>query len=93
MVHNGKQYLPVTVTQDMVGHKLGEFAHTKKKFVYKYVLLPFIAFTLAFMALFHVSSALLTASILGTRRTNRRYSSACKRRRYLFRPVYRGRRG
>ncbi|EIN03584.1 mitochondrial 30S ribosomal protein S19 [Punctularia strigosozonata HHB-11173 SS5] len=34
-VHNGKQYLPVTVTQDMVGHKLGEFAHTKKKFSYK----------------------------------------------------------
>jgi hypothetical protein len=46
MVHNGKQYLPVTVTQDMVGHKLGEFAHTKKKFVYKYVLLLSIAFLL-----------------------------------------------
>ncbi|KAI6030122.1 mitochondrial 37S ribosomal protein RSM19 [Pisolithus marmoratus] len=26
MVHNGKDYIPVTVTQDMVGHKLGEFA-------------------------------------------------------------------
>ncbi|KAF5353261.1 hypothetical protein D9756_007978 [Leucocoprinus leucothites] len=35
MVHNGKDYLPVTVTQDMVGHKLGEFAHTKKRFTYK----------------------------------------------------------
>ncbi|KAI6106310.1 hypothetical protein EDD16DRAFT_1630269 [Pisolithus croceorrhizus] len=35
MVHNGKDYLPVTVTQDMVGHKLGEFAHTKKRFVYR----------------------------------------------------------
>ncbi|KAI0060010.1 ribosomal protein S19/S15 [Artomyces pyxidatus] len=35
MVHNGKDYLPVTVTQDMVGHKLGEFSHTKKRFVYK----------------------------------------------------------
>lgn len=37
LVHNGKDYLPVTVTQDMVGHKLGEFSHTKKRFVYKYV--------------------------------------------------------
>lgn len=38
MVHNGKDYIPVTVTQDMVGHKLGEFAHTKKRFVYRYVM-------------------------------------------------------
>ncbi|KAG0698550.1 hypothetical protein DFH29DRAFT_983849 [Suillus ampliporus] len=35
MVHNGKDYVPVTITQDMVGHKLGEFAHTKKRFTYK----------------------------------------------------------
>ncbi|OBZ74617.1 37S ribosomal protein S19, mitochondrial [Grifola frondosa] len=35
MVHNGKDYVPVVVTQDMVGHKLGEFAVTKKRFVYK----------------------------------------------------------
>ncbi|PAV15761.1 ribosomal S19 S15 [Pyrrhoderma noxium] len=35
MVHNGKSYTPVNVTQDMVGHKLGEFAPTKKRFVYK----------------------------------------------------------
>ncbi|KAF8063949.1 mitochondrial ribosome small subunit component RPS19 [Lyophyllum atratum] len=35
MVHNGKDYLPVLVTQDMVGHKLGEFSHTKKRFNYK----------------------------------------------------------
>ncbi|KDQ50777.1 hypothetical protein JAAARDRAFT_73997 [Jaapia argillacea MUCL 33604] len=34
-VHNGKDYLPVLVTQDMVGHKLGEFAHTKKRFIYR----------------------------------------------------------
>jgi hypothetical protein len=26
--------MPVTVTQDMVGHKLGEFANTKKNFVW-----------------------------------------------------------
>lgn len=28
-VHNGKQHLPVFVTEDMVGHKLGEFAPTR----------------------------------------------------------------
>jgi hypothetical protein len=37
LVHNGKDYVPVMVTQDMVGHKLGEFSHTKKRFVYKCV--------------------------------------------------------
>jgi small subunit ribosomal protein S19 len=29
MVHNGRQHLQVTVTEDMVGHKLGEFAPTR----------------------------------------------------------------
>jgi len=29
-VHNGKNHLPVYVTEDMVGHKLGEFAPTRK---------------------------------------------------------------
>ena len=28
-VHNGKSFLPVFVTEDMVGHKLGEFAPTR----------------------------------------------------------------
>jgi len=28
-VHNGKQHVPVYVTENMVGHKLGEFAHTR----------------------------------------------------------------
>lgn len=28
-VHNGKKFLPVFVTEDMVGHKLGEFAFTR----------------------------------------------------------------
>jgi small subunit ribosomal protein S19 len=28
-VHNGKQFLPVFVTENMVGHKLGEFALTR----------------------------------------------------------------
>jgi hypothetical protein len=43
LVHNGKDYVPVTVTQDMVGHKLGEFSHTKKRFVYKCVCLLILA--------------------------------------------------
>jgi small subunit ribosomal protein S19 len=29
LVHNGKQHLKVFVTEDMVGHKLGEFAPTR----------------------------------------------------------------
>lgn len=29
-VHNGKKHIEVFVTEDMVGHKLGEFAHTRK---------------------------------------------------------------
>ncbi len=28
-VHNGKKFIPVFVTEDMVGHKLGEFAPTR----------------------------------------------------------------
>ncbi|ETI61013.1 30S ribosomal protein S19 [Marinomonas profundimaris] len=28
-VHNGRQHVPVLVTEDMVGHKLGEFAPTR----------------------------------------------------------------
>jgi small subunit ribosomal protein S19 len=29
-VHNGKVHIPVFITEDMVGHKLGEFSLTKK---------------------------------------------------------------
>ncbi|OQW94670.1 MAG: 30S ribosomal protein S19 [Beggiatoa sp. IS2] len=28
-VHNGRQHLPIFVTENMVGHKLGEFAITR----------------------------------------------------------------
>ena len=28
-VHNGKQHIPVYVTENLVGHKLGEFSHTR----------------------------------------------------------------
>ncbi len=29
-VHNGKDFIPVSVTEEMVGHKLGEFSPTRK---------------------------------------------------------------
>jgi len=29
-VHNGKEHIPVLVTEEMVGHKLGEFSPTTK---------------------------------------------------------------
>ena len=28
-VHNGRQHIPVLINEDMVGHKLGEFAPTR----------------------------------------------------------------
>jgi small subunit ribosomal protein S19 len=32
LVHNGKDFIPVKVREEMVGHKLGEFAPTTKFF-------------------------------------------------------------
>ena len=29
-VHNGREHLEVLVTEEMVGHRLGEFSHTRK---------------------------------------------------------------
>jgi small subunit ribosomal protein S19 len=29
-VHNGKDHIPVTIAEEMVGHRLGEFSPTKK---------------------------------------------------------------
>ena len=29
-VHNGKTHIPVLITENMVGHKLGEFSPTRK---------------------------------------------------------------
>ena len=29
-IHNGKTHIPVYITENMVGHKLGEFAPTRK---------------------------------------------------------------
>jgi small subunit ribosomal protein S19 len=30
MVHTGKEYVPVTITEEMIGFRLGEFAPTRK---------------------------------------------------------------
>ena len=30
-VHNGKEYVPVKITPEMIGHRLGEFAPTTKR--------------------------------------------------------------
>ena len=29
LIYNGKKFIPITISEDMVGHKLGEFAPTK----------------------------------------------------------------
>lgn len=29
-VHNGREFIPVYITEEMVGHKLGEFSLTRK---------------------------------------------------------------
>ncbi len=31
MVHQGKEFFPVTITEEMLGHRLGEFALTRKR--------------------------------------------------------------
>ena len=28
-IHNGKKFIPITISDEMVGHKLGEFAPTR----------------------------------------------------------------
>jgi small subunit ribosomal protein S19 len=34
-VYNGKKFLSLLISQDMVGHKFGEFANTRKKAIFK----------------------------------------------------------
>ena len=29
MIHNGRTFIPITISEEMVGHKLGEFAPTR----------------------------------------------------------------
>ena len=32
LIHNGKKFIPITISEDMVGHKFGEFAPTRQFF-------------------------------------------------------------
>nr|QGN73920.1 ribosomal protein S19 [prasinophyte sp. MBIC10622] len=34
-VHNGKSHTPVRVSEDMIGHKFGEFASTRRRAIHK----------------------------------------------------------
>lgn len=34
-IHNGKTYIDLNVTENMVGHKFGEFSFTRANFVFK----------------------------------------------------------
>ncbi|AUG91511.1 30S ribosomal protein S19 [Candidatus Hodgkinia cicadicola] len=34
-IHNGKQFIRLRITEDMVGHKLGEFSPTRRLCVHK----------------------------------------------------------
>ena len=35
MVHDGRDFRPIIVTEDMVGHKFGEFIYTRQRYSYK----------------------------------------------------------
>ena len=30
LIHNGRSFIPITISEEMVGHKLGEFSPTRK---------------------------------------------------------------
>lgn len=34
-IYNGKKHLPLNITEEMVGHKAGEFIPTREKFIFK----------------------------------------------------------
>lgn len=34
-VHNGNNYTKILITNEMIGHKFGEFSFTRKKFTFK----------------------------------------------------------
>ncbi|CDF34115.1 unnamed protein product [Chondrus crispus] len=38
-VHNGRKWMPISIVEDMIGHKLGEFAFTRTKSPHKGALL------------------------------------------------------
>jgi len=34
-VHNGKEFVPIVISADMIGHKLGEFIPTRARYEFK----------------------------------------------------------
>lgn len=38
-VHNGRRWVPVNIVEDMIGHRLGEFAPTRSKSAHKQAVL------------------------------------------------------
>ena len=34
-VHNGMKFIPITITEEMIGHRFGEFSQTRKLTVHK----------------------------------------------------------
>lgn len=34
-IHNGKVFIQIRITKEMIGHKLGEFSFTKKRPIFK----------------------------------------------------------
>ncbi len=35
LVYNGKAFIPLTISEEMIGHKFGEFSTTRKKPIHK----------------------------------------------------------
>ena len=35
LIYNGKLFIPLTISEEMIGHKYGEFASTRKKPIHK----------------------------------------------------------
>ena len=35
LIYNGKKFIPIKISEEMVGHKFGEFALTRKKPIHK----------------------------------------------------------
>ena len=34
-IYNGNKYIPLTITEKMIGYKFGEFIYTRKQFTFK----------------------------------------------------------
>lgn len=68
MVHNGKDFTPVQISEEMVGHKLGEFSATRKRFSYRYV---FFSFAQLWSKGMRTGTCLNYADVIGKLRTDK----------------------